>query len=146
MSTKDAQNELVSNMRKWQKIEDASVSSTGQIIEKTDNPLVRVIMEIIQRDSQTHYRIEQLIADSVERQAVSLSPDELVEVWQMIEHHIEIEKKSVELAQQVMDALQNQQGMIVQEYFARYLLKDEKKHDDLLSLLDEIKKGTYRSV
>jgi hypothetical protein len=47
MSTKDVQSGLVSNMRKWQKIEDASVSSTGQMIEKTENPLLRLVMEIM---------------------------------------------------------------------------------------------------
>ena len=146
MSTKDAQNELVSNMRKWQKIEDASVSSTGQIIEKTGNPLVRVIMEIIQRGSQMHYRVQEFIADSIEHKAVSLTSDELVRVWDMIERHIELEKKTVELAEQAIASLKGLQGMVVQEYLLNYLLQDEKKHNDLLSRLDEIKRGVYRSV
>ena len=146
MSTKDAQNELVSNMRKWQKIEDASVSSTGQIIEKTDNPLVRVIMEIIQRDSQMHYRVQEFIADSIEHKAVSLTSDELVKVWDMIERHIELEKKTVELAEQAIASLKGLQGMVVQDYLLKYLLQDENKHNDLLSRLDDIKRGVYRSV
>jgi hypothetical protein len=95
MSTKDVQSGLVSNMRKWQKIEDASVSSTGQMIEKTENPLLRLVMEIIQRDSQMHYRVQEFIADSIEHKAVSLTPDELVAVWGMIENHINLEKKTV---------------------------------------------------
>jgi len=146
MATKEGQKEIVSNMRKWQKIEDASVSSTGQIIEKSDNPLVRLVMEVIQRDSQMHYRVQEFIADSIERKAVSLTPDELVQVWDMIEKHIDIEKKSVELAEQAVAALKGQQGMIVQEYLIDYLLADEKKHNELLSQLDNIKKGIYRSV
>ena len=105
MTTKEGQKELVSNMRKWQRIEDASVSSTGQIIEKTDNPLVRLVMDIIQRDSQMHYRVQEFIADSIERKAVSLTPDELVQVWDMIEKHIDIEKRSVELAEQAVAAV-----------------------------------------
>ena len=144
--TKEVQKEIVSNMRKWQRIEDASVSSTSQIIEKSANPLVRVVMEIIQRDSQMHYRVQEFIADSIERKAVSLTPDELVQVWDMIEKHIDIEKKSVELAEQAVAALKGQQGMIVQEYLIDYLLADEKKHNELLSHLDNIKKGIYRSV
>ena len=51
MSTKEAQEKIVANMRRWQRVENASVASTGQIIEKTDNPIVRLVMEIIQRDS-----------------------------------------------------------------------------------------------
>ena len=146
MSTKDVQSGLVSNMRKWQKIEDASVSSTGQMIEKTENPLLRLVMEIIQRDSQMHYRIQEFIADSIEHKAVSLTPDELVAVWGMIENHINLEKKTVEIAEQAIASLKGQQGMIVQEYLLNYLLEDERKHNDLLKNLDDIKKGIYRSV
>jgi hypothetical protein len=146
MSTKDVQSGLVSNMRKWQKIEDASVSSTGQMIEKTQNPLLRLVMEIIQRDSQMHYRVQEFIADSIEHKAVSLTPDELVAVWGMIENHINLEKKTVEIAEQSIASLKGQQGMIVQEYLLNYLLQDETKHNDLLKNLEDIKKGIYRSV
>jgi hypothetical protein len=146
MSTKEVQAGLVSNMRKWQKIEDASVSSTGQMIEKTQNPLLRLVMEIIQRDSQMHYRVQEFIADSIEHKAVSLTPDELVAIWGMIENHIALEKKTVEMAEQAIASLKGQQGMIVQHYLVNYLLEDEKKHNDLLKNLDDIKKGIYRSV
>jgi hypothetical protein len=146
MSTKDVQSGLVSNMRKWQKIEDASVSSTGQMIEKTENPLLRLVMEIIQRDSQMHYRVQEFIADSIEHKAVSLTPDELVAIWGMIENHINLEKKTVEIAEQAIASLKGQQGMIVQEYLLNYLLEDERKHNDLLKNLEDIKKGIYRSV
>ena len=146
MKTKELQQGLVSDMRKWQKIEDASVSSTGQVIEKTENPLIRLIMEIIQRDSQMHYHVQEFIADSIEHKAVSLTSDELAKIWDMIERHIDLEKKTVEIAEQTIASLKGQQGMIVQEYLLNYLLEDERKHNDLLRHLDNIKKGIYRSV
>ena len=67
MSTKETQEQLISNMRAWQKVENASVASTGKVIENTDNAMVRIIMEIIQRDSQMHYRVQEMIADSLTR-------------------------------------------------------------------------------
>jgi hypothetical protein len=146
MTTKELQQEIVSNMRKWQKIENASISSTGQIIEKTENPLIRLVAEIIQRDSLMHFRVQEMIADSIERSALSLTPDELVDVWGMIERHIELEKKTVEIAEQTLERMKGQQGLVVQEYLTTYLLQDEKKHNDLLGRLDDIKKGIYRSV
>ncbi|MEW5994117.1 MAG: transposase [Candidatus Zixiibacteriota bacterium] len=51
MSTKEVQQQIVSNMRRWQKIENVSVASTANVIENTENPIVRLVMEIIQRDS-----------------------------------------------------------------------------------------------
>ena len=141
MTTKEVQKELVSNMRRWQRIEDASVSSTSQIIEKTDNSLVRLIMEIIQHDSLMHYRVQEWVADSLEK-TVSLTPEELGGVWEMIERHIEVEKKSVEIAEQCLASLKGQ-TMVVQAYLLNYLLEDERKHDSLLDSLDSIKKKMY---
>jgi hypothetical protein len=146
MTTKEAQETLVSQMRKWQKIEDASVVSTSQVMEKTENPLVRLIMEVILRDSRMHHRVQEFIADSIEEKAVTMTSDELADVWGMIERHIDLEKKTVELAEQALASLKGQQGMVVQEYLLNYLLEDERKHNDLLSRLDEIKRGMYRSV
>jgi len=50
MSLKEVQQEIVSNMKSWQKAENATIALTGQIMEKTDNPIVRLVMEVIQRD------------------------------------------------------------------------------------------------
>ena len=49
---KSAENlaELASTLRRWQEIEDASVAACTGIIEKTDNPLIQLVMEIIRQD------------------------------------------------------------------------------------------------
>jgi hypothetical protein len=143
MSTKEAQELIVANMKKWQKIENASVSSTGRVIEKTENPIVRIIMEIIQRDSQMHHRVQEMIADSLTTKAITLTPDEVGNVWGMIEKHIELEKQTVTLAKSSLEAIGKNKGMIVQAYLLEYLLADEQKHDLILAKLNEVKKGMY---
>ena len=142
MSTKEIQQEIVANMRKWQKVENASVASTGRIIEKTENPVVRMVMEIIQRDSQMHYRVQEFIADSLEHKTVSLDPDELGQVWSLIEKHIELEKQTIKFAEAALIALRGRK-MVVQEYLLDYLLIDEEKHNKILDNLETIKKGMY---
>ena len=142
MSTKEMQEKLVANMKRWQKVEDSSVASTGKIIEKTENPLVRLVMEIIQRDSQMHHRVQGLIIDSFERQAISLSPEELGEVWGMIERHIEIEESTIRLAKETLETLKAAK-MPVPRYLLGYLLEDEEKHTNLLKGLEAIKGGMY---
>ena len=104
MSTKEIQEQLVANMQRWQKIEDASVASTGRVIEKTSNPLLRLVMEIIQRDSQMHFRIQELIADSLTTKSVTLTPEDLAEVWDLIEGHIRIEKSTVEMGEEALSS------------------------------------------
>ena len=140
MSTKEIQQQIIANMKKWQKIEDATVATTGMIIEKTDNPVVHLVMEIIQRDSQMHYRLQEWIADSLESKTVTLTYEELDKVWSLIEKHIELEKKTVAMAQQSLETIKGKK-MVIQEYLLNYLAEDEKKHNNLLAHLEGIKKG-----
>jgi hypothetical protein len=142
MSTKELQEKIVDNMKRWQKIENASVASTGNVIEATDNPVVRLIMEVIQRDSQFHYRVQEFIADSLTKKTVVLSTDELARIWDMIEKHIKLEEQTVELADEALEALKGKK-MLVQEYLLRYLLEDEKKHNKILADLEKIKADSY---
>ena len=142
MTTKELQEKIVANMRKWQKVENAAVATTGKIIEDTDNPVVRMIMEIIQRDSQFHYRVQEFIADSLEHKTIAVSTDEVGHVWDKIEKHIELEKETLKLAHEAAEALKGKK-MLVQEYLIHYLLEDEEKHNTMLEKLEKIKAGMY---
>jgi hypothetical protein len=142
MTTKEIQQEIVANMKQWMKMENATVALTGNVIEKTDNPIVRLVMEIIQRDSQAHYRVQELIADSLQTKTITLSTDELAEVWGMIEKHVDLERKTVEMGKKALAALKGKK-MLVQEYLLHYLLEDETKHTKLLEALESIKKNSY---
>jgi len=142
-SKKDVQQGIIKNMESWQKVENASIASTGRVIEKTKNPIVRLVMEIIQRDSQMHYRVQQWIADSLSGKAVSLTPEELGDVWGMIDEHNAIERKTIDLAEKCLDSIKGSRGMLVQAYLLEYLLEDENKHYRLLDRLANIQKGMY---
>lgn len=142
MSTKELQETIVDNMRRWQKIENGAVASSGMVIDQTENPIVRLVMEIIQRDSQMHYHVQDLIAESLTTRSLTLTPEELAEVWDMVEKHIEIEKKTVDMAEEALNAIRGKK-MVVQEYLLEYLLEDEKKHNHILDSLATIKKGMY---
>lgn len=142
MNTKELQEQIISDMRQLQKAENASVASTGRIIEKTENPIVRLVMEIIQRDSQMHYQVQDFIADSLGEKTVSLTPEELSQVWEMIEQHIQLEKKMIEAAEQLLASLKGK-FMVVQQYLIDYLLEDETKHNNLLDRLNGIKTKMY---
>ena len=141
-SSKEIQEKLAATMKIWQKVEDSSVASTGRVIEKTENPIVRLVMEIIQRDSQMHHRVQGFIVETMNTM-VSLTPDEVGDVWGMIEDHIKLERKTLELATAALESTKDSKGMLVQSYLLEYLLEDEKKHNALLDRLNEIQKGMY---
>ncbi len=143
MSVKEAQELIIANMSKWQKIEKASINSTGKIIEASDNPVVKLVAEIIQRDSTMHERVQAFIQESLDTKAITMTPDDLGKVWNLIEKHIEIEKETVALAKGSLAAVEGVKGMTIQAYLLEYLLKDEQKHDEILANLEQIKKNMY---
>jgi hypothetical protein len=142
MTTKEIQEKLVETMQRWQKIEDAAVDSTGKIIDSTENPLIRLVMEIIQADSRMHRRVQEFIAGTLTEKAVSLTPEEMGKVSEAIEKHNAIEKQMVGYVDETLNALKGKK-MLVQEYLLNYLWDDEKKHETLLSILDKVKEGMY---
>lgn len=139
MATKEQQEKLIEILKQWQKLEDASVQSTTDIIKSSDNPLIQIVMEIIRQDSVMHRRVQQLIIDNFEKQAFTLNPDELASFWDKIEEHDEMEKKVIALAKEAK--ANYSQGIV--SYLIDYLLTDEQKHDKLLEEMDKIKNRMY---
>ena len=113
----------------------------------SENPIIRLIMEVIQRDSQMHYRVQEWIADSLTGKPLTLTPDEVGDVWGMIEDHIKLERKTVELAEEAIAMIGGAKGMQLQAYLLQYLLEDEQKHNQLLDRLHGVAyEGFDRSV
>lgn len=142
MSTKELQEKLVSSLSEWQSVEDAAVASTGAIIGKTKNPVIRLVMELIQRDSQFHHRVQQFMIDVLQGRLVTLTPEDLGQIWEEVENHIEIEKRTVTMAEDLLKQLKGKK-MVIPEYLLHYLMEDEKKHNHVLESLVTIKKGMY---
>jgi hypothetical protein len=141
-STKEFQEEFIAKLRHWQQIEDTSVESTARIIEKTDHPLLKLVMEIIQSDSKMHFRVQQLIVESLEVKPVTLRPEDMTEVWESINDHMELEERMVGLVEETLSEVKKRK-LLVPEYLLNYLYTDELKHRSLLLLLEEVKKGMY---
>ena len=142
MSVKEALEKTAKIMKRWQKIEKSAVRQTAIIQEKSDHPLIQMVAEIIHHDSQLHYRVQQLIADSIEKKAVNVDYRQLGKVWKDVEEHIKLEQKTSQYAKQALKALEGTKNPI-QIYFLEYLKADEEKHDRLLENLNAIKKKMY---
>ena len=116
-----------------------SVAGCTALMEQTKNPLVRLVMEIIRQDSVVHKKVQQLMIDSLEKEAISLSPDELALIWDGVERHAAMEKETIELATEALKHCR----LLALRNLLTYLLEDEKKHDRLLSQLEDFKRGIY---
>ncbi|MFI5340659.1 MAG: hypothetical protein ACHQ7N_12580 [Candidatus Methylomirabilales bacterium] len=91
---------LVKTMTQWQGVEDESIKMSKEVQAKTENPLVRLVMEMLAHDSAMHRRVQQFIIDFVEKAAFTLTPEEPEAIWSQIDKHIEAERKTIELAEQ----------------------------------------------
>ena len=130
---------MVEGLRKWQAIERKSIEISAEAIEKTSNPYLRVLMEVVRHDSLMHHRIQQTIIDSLTREGLSLTPNEVGEIWKSIEKHDEAEKEVIELAK----SLREQAWTPIHKQLLDYLLVDEEKHDRIFEQLEQLKKGMY---
>jgi rubrerythrin len=127
--------EMVGVLRKWQGLERQAMNDTAEIMEKTNSPLIRVMMEIIRHDSLMHHRVQQFLIDSVTKEAVTVSREDIVEIWEKIEAHDRMEKKTIEMAEKLRELAWDATHRTLLEY----LLRDEAKHDTLLGQLDAMK-------
>jgi hypothetical protein len=135
MSTRELQQRLIANLREWQKLEHAQINLTGAVMEETSNPVVSVVMEIIQRDSEMHHRVQQLIIDSLESEVVAMEAADVALVRQELHNHLEMEKETVRIAQESLAALAGRE-LVIQEFLMDFLRRDEEKHRELLVALE----------
>lgn len=122
-------------LENWQKLERKAMDDAAAIIEESDNALVRMIMSIIRHDSLLHHRVQQFLLESITEADVALSRDDLADIWDRIEQHDRLEKKTITMAEELRDNAWSP----VHKQLLDYLLEDEKKHDRLLDQLREVK-------
>ena len=127
--------ETVGLLREWQGLERQAIETTAEIMEQTDNLLIRQIMEIIRNDSVQHHRVQQFIIDIMTREAVTMSPGDMAEVWTKLEEHDELERRTIEMAKDLKEKSTDPVAILLLDY----LIRDEQKHDSLLNALNFMK-------
>lgn len=130
--------EFLNLIREWQALEDKTIASAEELIKNTNNPLVKMTMEMIRHDSEKHKVMQQMIIDSITKEAIHLSPEELAPLSDMLNKHMEAEAKSLSLA----DAALEKSELFVTRYILSYLIADETKHHSLINKLNELKRAT----
>ncbi len=132
--------EMVDVLRHWQGLERKALNDTAEIIEKTGSSLIRVAMEIIRHDSLMHHRVQQFLIDSLTKETVAVTREDLAAVWDALEAHDRAERETIRMAEE----LRKKAWTPVQKMMLDYLLQEESKHDALLSHLDAFKKDLTR--
>jgi rubrerythrin len=132
--------QMVEVLRQWQGLERQAMNDTAEIMEKTSSPLIRVMMEIIRHDSLMHHRVQQFLIDSVTQTNVTVTREDIAEVWDKLEAHDRVEKRTIQMAEELLKKAWNP----VHKLLLDYLIREEKKHDTLIEQLDGFKKDLSR--
>jgi 5'-deoxynucleotidase YfbR-like HD superfamily hydrolase len=86
-----------------------------------------------------HKRVQQTILDSLEKESFTLQPEELAEIWDMIEIHDQQEEEAIRMAEEARRTC----PLVIQRQLLEYLIDDERKHERLMGHLEDFKRSLY---
>jgi len=138
--TQHTDDKLVQQFKEWQNLENDTRGLAEDLQKKTSNPFIQMIMEVIKRDSEKHKVMQQFVIDALTKEAVHLSPDEIMPLSEVLEKHIKAEAKSMALANEC--AVVETKNYFV-DFVVNALMEDEAKHHSMLKTLDHIKGAVY---
>jgi len=138
--TQHTDDKLVQQFKEGQNLEKDTRGLAEDLQKKTSNPFIQMIMEVIKRDSEKHKVMQQFVIDALTKEAVHLSPDEIMPLSEVLEKHIKAEAKSMALANEC--AVVETKNYFV-DFVVNALMEDEAKHHSMLKTLDHIKGAVY---
>jgi chaperonin cofactor prefoldin len=133
-------NELVKILKEWQTLEDQTIKLSGELMAKSGNAFIRVTTEMIRKDSEKHKAMLQFALDHLTKESVSLTPQDLMPLSEILDKHLQAEAKSMGLANSAVTKNKD----VFTGYILSYLLADEAKHHEMLSRLDHMKGAVYQ--
>lgn len=134
----DKKEDLSRMIERWKEKQEDTRKSAEELHEKTKSYFVRIVANAIERDSEKHEEILKAVLDCMDC-TVTITPNELGELSSLLSSHLEVEKKTQELAE---FALKKHQPYIT-TYLLKYLIEDEKKNFVLMDRLNEFKGKMY---
>ncbi len=132
----------VNLLNEWLVAEDDTIAMTTKISGSTDNDTIKIFMDIIRTDSAKHKRIQEFLKSAMTVKAPSLDFGQIAEISAMINDHLALEQKTVDLGKQLVA---EEKLPVIKELF-EYLLEDEEKHVRLLNSLAAFKEYAQKNT
>jgi predicted YcjX-like family ATPase len=112
------------------KTEEEVVDLTGKAIDKAENAAVKYLLQGIQHDSRKHADFGRAALEILEFKAI-VGAKERKEVWDLLEKHIDMEKKHREFVAEIKYLTKTP----ALQYIFEQIWEDEKKHHMILETL-----------
>lgn len=126
-------------LRRWQEVELDAIRSAAEILERTQNPIVQLVMDVMQNDSERHHWVLQMLIDGIEHGSFGLTRQEMEEVAEPIERHARIEEGMVSAVRDALGLSEEMDSPF--KAMLEYLLDDEQKHAAMLERLKKTSLG-----
>lgn len=131
---------LIKAMEAWMDSEEQTIKDAKYMKKEADNPLVKMTMEMLIHDAEKHKIVQQMVIDSLTKEAVYLTPDEFTPLKEVLSRHIVEENESL---MRVMATLDKREPRITR-YLLSYLGADEEGHREVVGKLNELKLATIQ--
>ena len=125
--------DLLNLMVEWQDIETGNILYTKEEMPKAKNPLTKTMLKVIRLEAEKNSLIQQMIVESIRKEAVHLSPEELGTLSGHLNRYIEIEEKVLSHA----EAAATKHESLVPLSLLTFLISDLKQQNCLLRQFDD---------
>jgi hypothetical protein len=124
--------DLLDLMAEWQDTEAGNIMYAKEEIKKAKNPLTKTMLKMIMLESERNTLIQQMIIESIRKEAVHLSPEELGSLSGHLNRYIDAEEKVLCHAEAA--AMKNEP--FVPKSLLTFLISDLKQQNCLLTKFD----------
>ncbi len=135
---KDKRN-MMDVLADWQRIEADTVEFANREMPHAKNMLTKTMLQVMELEAQKHRLLQQMIIDSMKKEAVNLSPDELGILSGYINRYLEAEGKELCEA----EGADAHSGPFITSYLLSYLMEDLRTQSCILKQFeDELKNAS----
>ncbi len=124
--------EFLNLMVNWQEIETETIEYANKELPKAQNALTKTVLQSLKLEAEKHCLIQKMIVESVKKEAVHLSPEELEDLSGHLNRRLGIEEKALSLAEAAFEKSE----LFIARYLLLYLISDLKKQSGLLKQFD----------
>jgi len=125
--------DMLDLMVEWQDIETENMLYVKEELPKAKNPLLKTMLKVIKLEAEKHSLIQQMIVESIKKEAVHLSPDELGTLSGYLNRYIEAEEKALCHAEAVV----KKSEPFIPLSLLTFLISDLKQQNCILRQFDD---------
>ncbi|RLG45614.1 MAG: ferritin-like domain-containing protein [Thermoproteota archaeon] len=126
--------ELISFLKKQIDLENMIVEEGKKSVKGVENVLVRELIRGIALDSMKHANMLEAMVALISGAKVFLTEKESERIGGQIKRHIELEKQAIETYSTLLEHIKDERMRLLVDY----ILKDERRHHELLRKIDKI--------